>query len=284
VLGVNHGVSRSSTRTDPRVLPLPPASSGTILCGNESGSMTSQTTRLLASEEQPIETDLDRVVTGPATSRWLDTLSVESIRPTPSASKRTRRAIARVQSAITRGVYRYTGGIGMAPAAYETWFWLGAIVPAGVVLAESCDEAREAREAAQVLRREGDGHLAVAARLDEEADRLEQQRRRRPGPPADPRRGFGGLGGFVITLQGDRDDPGMTLDEIVELVYDAPHDWLPRAPVTDSELIEKGWLHTGARATEARERLRNVLTQAASVEAKRQGLKRPRGGKRRPGR
>jgi hypothetical protein len=75
---------------------------------------------------------------------------------------------------------------------------------------------------------------------------------------------------------------GMSYDDILELVYHAPRDWEPRAPLTDEMLEYEGWLRTDDDDDDdaARQRLRQVLTKLAEREAKAQGVARPRGGRR----
>lgn len=134
------------------------------------------------------------------------------------------------------------------PAEYETWFGIHAIVPAS----------------------------------PPQLSAIVRDHPRPRGQYADPRRtpGSGGVGGFLLGLRMH----AMSYDDILELVYNAPHDWEPLPPLTERILGRHFWLHADDEddgdSDAARQRLRQVLTKLAGREAKAQGVALPQGGRR----
>jgi hypothetical protein len=163
--------------------------------------------------------------------------SPESVRLHPQASSIARRAVSRMIAAHVRG--RYVVRYAFAPQ-YEVWYWLGAMIAAPTMHADIDASKR--------------GHRA------------------------DWRRGPGGLGGFLLAMTGiDRNDRGLSYDELAELAYAAERDWAPYAPVTLVQLREVGW--TGDRVG-GRTRFKDALRRVANTEARCLSITLPRGGRR----
>lgn len=123
---------------------------------------------------------------------------------------------------------------------YEVWYWLGAVIAAPT----SC------------------------------VDYVPRRGRQR-----DWRREPGGFGAFVLVMTGiDRNDCGLSYDQLADLIYAAETDWCPFAPVTSAQLRECGWTEDSRFG--GRTRLKEALRVAANSEARSQGVKRSRGGRR----
>jgi hypothetical protein len=171
-------------------------------------------------------------------------LRPEDIELRRGCSSQATRAVRIVRALIHANILHPVG-----TPEYETWFGIHAIIPATPA------------------------QLSVILNDDEP---------KRRGQRADPRRtpGSGGVGGFIMGLHLS----GMKYDDIVELVYRAPSDWLPLPPLTDASLDRQRWLRADddddGDSDAARRRLHEVLRQLVAREAKAQGVRLQRGGRR----